>query len=62
MLLSIFWATIVGCVVTVLAEDSCYAHVPNPYVLVSTVTPYDFVHDNTTFTVNIPSEYCSRHC
>jgi len=62
MPLSIFWATIVGCVVTVSAEESCYAHVPNPYVLFSSYTPYEFVHDNTTSAVNIPSEYCSPHC
>jgi hypothetical protein len=34
-----FWATLLGCVVTVSAEDSCYAHVPNPYVLFSAYTP-----------------------
>jgi hypothetical protein len=62
MLLSIFWATIVGCMVTVTAEDSCYAHVHNPYVLFSTYTPYELVHENSHYPVNIPREYSFRHC
>lgn len=54
MLLSIFWATILGCMVTVTAEDSCYAHVHNPYVLFSIYTPYELVHENSHYPVNIP--------
>ncbi|GFG36484.1 hypothetical protein Cfor_11822 [Coptotermes formosanus] len=54
MLLSIFWATIVGCMVAVTAEDSCYAHEHHPYVLFSTYTPYEFVHENSHDPVNIP--------
>lgn len=62
MLLSIFCATIVGCMVMVTAEDSCYAHERNPYVLFSTYTPYEFVHKNSHEEVKIPREYCSPHC
>lgn len=56
MLPLILWASLVGCQVTAKA-DSCFAQNYNPYVLFSTYTPYEFVHENTDDPVHIPREY-----
>ncbi|KDR19046.1 hypothetical protein L798_06402 [Zootermopsis nevadensis] len=53
MLPLILWASLVGCQVTAKA-DSCFAQNYNPYVLFSTYTPYEFVHENTDDPVHIP--------
>lgn len=57
MLLFILWATSVDPLAT-LTADSCYADNTNPYVMFSTYTPYEFVHENADDPVYIPREYC----
>jgi hypothetical protein len=61
MLLFVLCATILVPLVAAHA-DSCYAQNNNPYVMFSTYTPYEFVHENSDDPVNIPREYCSLHC
>jgi hypothetical protein len=60
MLVFILWA-IVSVPLVAGHSDSCYAENKNPYVLFSTYTPYELVHNNLDNPVNIPREYCSQH-
>lgn len=54
MLFFILWTAIMGPLGTVQAKDSCYANEKNPYVLFSTYTAYELVHDNSDDPVDIP--------
>jgi hypothetical protein len=51
-----------GLLETVQAKDSCYAYERNPYVLFSTYTAYELVHDNSDEPVDIPRKYCFPYC
>jgi hypothetical protein len=62
MLFFILWAAIMGPLGTVQAKDSCYANEKNPYVLFSTYTAYELVHENYDDPVDIPGKYCSPCC
>jgi hypothetical protein len=61
MLPFILWIAIMGHLDTVQAKDSCYAYEKNPYVLFSTYTAYELVHENSDDPVDIPRKYCSSH-